>query len=192
MLLDENYWTNRYNHNDTPWDANSITTPLKTYFDQLQDTSIKILIPGAGNAHEAAYLYEKGFKNVYIADISSAPLMQFQSRYPSFPKSQLLHQDFFNLMGNYDLIVEQTFFCALDPSLREPYAHKCAELLTRGGKLMGVLFNTEFHHEGPPFGGSKEEYVSYFEPYFNLKYFEVCYNSIKPRQGRELFILCEK
>ncbi|MBL3655469.1 class I SAM-dependent methyltransferase [Fulvivirga sediminis] len=192
MLLDENYWTNRYNDNDTPWDASAITTPLKTYFDQLQDTTIKILIPGAGNAHEAAYLHEKGFENVYIADISQAPLRQFQSRFLTFPQDHLLHKDFFTLSGNYDLIVEQTFFCALDPSLRKAYAEKCAELLRQRGRLMGVLFDTNFKHEGPPFGGSKEEYLTYFSPHFKLNHFETCYNSIQPRQGRELFILCEK
>ncbi|SHI83533.1 Thiopurine S-methyltransferase (TPMT) [Algibacter luteus] len=52
----ENYWTQRYNERQTGWDVGKPTTPLKTYIDQLKNKSLKILIPGAGNAYEAEYL----------------------------------------------------------------------------------------------------------------------------------------
>lgn len=189
--LDTNYWQKRYEANQTAWDAGAITPPLKNYFDQLLDKSLRILIPGCGNAYEAEYLYTTGFGQVYLADVAPAPLQHFAARVPDFPKDHLLLQDFFSLQGTYDLIVEQTFFCALQPELRAAYAAKCAELLAPGGKLMGLLFDTTFQHEGPPFGGTRAEYRSYFAPYFNFLYFETAYNSIKPRQGRELFILLE-
>jgi methyl halide transferase len=38
-----------------------------------------------------------------------------------------------------------------------------------------------------PFGGSKEEYLEYLIPFFNVKTFETCYNSITPRAEQELF-----
>jgi|SRR6185437_4110966 len=187
MELNKEYWSDRYKNQDIGWDYGSITFPLKAYFDQLTDKSITILIPGAGNGHEAEYLYRKGFSNIVICDISEYPLQQFQARVPNFPNRQLIRENFFNLKGNYDLIVEQTFFCALNPSLRKSYAIKCAELLKTGGKLVGLLFNCEFA-DSPPFGGSKEEYLPYFENLFEIKYFDECYNSIPKRTGRELFI----
>lgn len=190
--FDSNYWQHRYQRNQTGWDAGDVTTPLKEYFDQLQNKEIRILIPGCGNAYEAEYLYKQGFKQVYLVDIAEAPLQNFAQRMPNFPKEQLLQQDFFSLPGEYDLIVEQTFFCALDPSYREHYARKCKALLKPGGKLMGLLFETKFAHDGPPFGGDREEYRKYFEPYFNFLHFETAYNSIPPRQGRELFMLLQK
>jgi methyl halide transferase len=52
----ENYWTNRYETASTGWDLGEPSMPLKTYIDQLENTAIKILIPGAGNAYEAEYL----------------------------------------------------------------------------------------------------------------------------------------
>ncbi len=88
--------------------------------------------------------------------------------------------------------MEQTFFCAIDPKLRAAYAAKCAELLAPGGRLVGVLFNTTFSKPGPPFGGTIEEYHAYFEPYFRFIHFEEAFNSIAPRQGRELFINLQK
>jgi len=190
--LDANYWQKRYKANQTGWDAGAITPPLKNYFDQLPDKSLRILIPGCGNAYEAEYLHAQGFGQVYLADVAPAPLQHFALRVPGFPKEHLLLQDFFSLQGTYDLIVEQTFFCALQPELRTAYADKCAELLASGGKLIGLLFDTTFGREGPPFGGSRAEYRTYFAPYFNFKHFETAYNSIKPRQGQELFVLLER
>ena len=87
--------------------------------------------------------------------------------------------------------VEQTFFCALNPAERPAYAKKMSELLVPGGKVAGVLFDAEFEG-GPPFGGNREEYSRYFVPFFKIKTLERCYNSIKPRAGRELFMILEK
>ncbi len=190
--FDAAYWQNRYLSAQTAWDAGTITTPLKEYFDQLTNTGQTILIPGCGNGYEAEYLYSQGFKQVYLVDVAPEPLQNFAARVPAFPKEQLLLQDFFELDGTYDLLVEQTFFCALHPSLRPAYAQKCHELLAPQGKLVGLLFDTTFQHEGPPFGGSRDEYLLYFEPYFTIRHFERAYNSIQPRQGRELFILLQK
>lgn len=191
-LFDAGYWQHRYQSNETGWDTGSITTPLKEYFDQLDKKDLRILIPGCGNGYEAEYLFHQGFEQVCLADIAEAPLQNFAHRVSAFPKEHLLQQDFFALQGEYDLIVEQTFFCALPPVLRPAYARQCAALLKKGGKLMGLLFDTEFKPEGPPFGGDREEYRKYFAPYFTFLHFERAYNSIPPRQGRELFMLLQK
>lgn len=187
-VFDEKYWTNRYHNSQTQWDAGEITTPLKAFFDQLINKKQEILIPGGGNGYEAAYLHQLGFTQVYLLDFSSPPLENFAKRNPSFPPHHLLQQDFFTCTGKYDLVVEQTFFCALHPSRRQEYAIKVAEILKPGGRLAGLLFNDALNKDQPPFGGSKAEYITYFDPYFNIKKMEECYNSIKPRQGRELWV----
>lgn len=188
MFLSKSYWNNRYKENNFGWDTGSITTPLKNYFDQFTDNNCKILVPGAGNSYEAEYLFNKGFKNIVVLDFAEEPLKNIKQRCPDFPSENLIQNDFFNHSGQYDLIIEQTFFCAIDPELRNKYAQHMAQLLKPKGKLAGVLFNTVFEKEGPPFGGTKDEYLNYFKPYFEFKVFEPCYNSIQPREGRELFI----
>jgi hypothetical protein len=62
------------------------------------------------------------------------------------------------------------------------------ELLAVNGKLVGVLFNRHFEEQGPPFGGTKDEYEPMFAQYFNFKTFEPCYNSFSRRKDTELFI----
>lgn len=188
LQLDKYYWTKRYQNNETGWDAGEITTPIKEYIDQLTNKNITILIPGAGNAHEAEYIFKKGFKNVYVLDISEEPLNNIKKRCPEFPIKNLLLGDFFEHTQKYDLIIEQTFFCAINPILRKKYAEKIFELLNKNGKLVGLLFDDKLNTEHPPFGGNKEEYLTYFNDKFKIKTLNKCYNSIKPREGRELFI----
>jgi methyl halide transferase len=89
-VFNENYWTSRYQEGQTQWDAGAITTPLKEYFDQLENKNLKILIPGGGSGYEAAYLHGLGFSQVYLLDLSPLPLQQFGQRHPHFPAEHLL------------------------------------------------------------------------------------------------------
>ena len=190
--MEKVYWEQRYSENNTHWDVGGISEPLKKYFNGLNNKDLRILIPGAGNAHEAEYLFNNGFKNVFVMDISENAVKSFINRCPDFPAENILNEDFFLHQGKYDLIIEQTFFCAIKRERRGEYAAKVYDLLNENGKLVGLLFNHEFGDEEPPFGGTKEEYENYFSRYFEMEIFETSYNSIKPRAGRELFIKLRK
>lgn len=192
MNLNKKYWTLRYLEGNTGWDIGYPSTPIKTYIDTIVDKQITILIPGAGNAYEAEYLHQQGFKNVYVLDISEVPLEQFKQRVPEFPESHLILQDFFEHQGQYDLIIEQTFFCALHPALRERYALHMHALLKPDGVLAGLLFDAPMNQDQPPFGGTMNEYRKIFEPYFNFIKFESCLNSIPPRLGKEMWMELKK
>ncbi|WP_031425401.1 methyltransferase [Flavimarina sp. Hel_I_48] len=191
MIFDKDYWNLRYTEGKTGWDLGVPSPPLKEYVDQLKNKNLHILIPGAGNGHEAIYLKKQGFHNVTVIDLSGIALENIAKKYPDFPEKRLLLGDFFNHMGTYDLILEQTFFCALDPGLREDYALKMKSLLKPGGKLAGVLFDFEKMGNEPPFGGSSSEYRRLFETHFNIKTLQCCHNSVKPRKGNELFFIFE-
>lgn len=190
--LNSNYWEKRYKEDATGWDIGHISPPLNAFIDGLKDKSLKILIPGAGNGYELEYLWKKGFTNVYAADIAKTPLKNINKRIPDFPKSQLIYLDFFKIDLSFDLILEQTFFCALDPSLRQSYVSKMFEILKPNGILAGLLFNFPLTSSGPPFGGSVNEYRHLFQKKFHLHKLEPSYNSLKEREGKELFFIFEK
>ncbi|APG58939.1 SAM-dependent methyltransferase [Christiangramia salexigens] len=190
--MNKDFWSARYQEQRTGWDIGYISTPIKVYIDQLKDKDLKILIPGAGNSYEAEYLFDNGFKNVSIIDIAKEPLDNFRKRVPHFPDSQIIQADFFEHEGKYDLILEQTFFCAIPVMKRMDYAQKVTNLLLEKGRIAGLLFDFPLEASGPPFGGSKNEYLTYFSSCFEIDILETSYNSIKPRQGNELFFKFRK
>lgn len=192
MSLDKNYWNERYLQQETGWDLKQASPPLVAYINQLNDKSISILIPGCGNAHEAEYLLQQGFTNITLIDIAPTLVEQLQQKFKNNPNIQVICADFFEHQNQYDLILEQTLFCAINPQLREKYVQQAQQLLKPKGKLVGVLFNTVFEKEGPPFGGYVQEYKSLFQPYFQIKTLEPCHNSFVKRAGTEVFINFQK
>ena len=190
--LDQEFWENRYRTKETGWDLGAISPAIKSYINQLKNKDLNILIPGGGHNYEAEYLWCSGFKNIHIVDISEVALMQFQQRVPDFPTQQIIQLDFFNLTDTFDLIIEQTFFCALDPNLRTSYSKKMNQLLKTKGRLVGLLFDFELTKVGPPFGGDLSEYNTLFSKHFTIKTLETAINSVKPRQNKELFFIFEK
>lgn len=191
MILDKWYWNKRYKEGQTAWDASEITRPIKEWADSIENKNQAILIPGCGNAHEALYMLNAGFTNITVVDFAEEPIKNIAALAKKFLDNgslKLIQNDFFELNGNYDMVIEQTFYCAIDPKQRDRYALKMAELIIPNGILAGVFFSFPLSQEGPPFGGSAEEYHKRFSPNFEIQILENCRNSIKPREGRELFL----
>lgn len=181
------YWQERYNRGDIPWDIGYPSPPLMHYAGQFPTTT-RILLPGAGRSHEAIALHRLGYEQVWVCDWAAAPLEYVREQAPDFPAAHLLQQDFFQLEGVFELILEQTFFSALPPRRRPAYAEKMNDLLHPNGRLAGVLFAQPFPHEGPPYGGTAEGYRRLFEGRFNIHQLQLSPHSIAPRRGNELFI----
>ena len=184
--LDKEYWNLRYKNGATEWDMGEVSPPLKAYIDQCSNKHHRVLIPGGGNSYEARYLWENGFKDITVVDISGVVINHLRKEHEQ-TGIRFVEADFFKHQGEYDIIIEQTFFCALEPALRQAYASHMHELLWEEGRFIGVLFNREFEKEGPPFGGNVKIYRRLFEPYFSFKTFAPCYNSHPARKGKELF-----
>jgi SAM-dependent methyltransferase len=189
--LDQTYWENQYQANTTGWDLGEVSPPIKSYIDTLKDKNIRILIPGCGNTYEAEYLLEQEFTNVTVIDIAPTLVANLKTKFKDNPNINIVLGDFFEHQGEYDLIIEQTFFCALPPTMRQKYVWKMHQLIAKEGKISGLLFNRAFE-SGPPFGGSKEEYTLLFNASFDFQKIEVCQNSATPRAGSELFIEFQK
>jgi methyl halide transferase len=189
--LNDSYWSNRYAIGTATWDLKVVSPPIKAYIDQLINKDITILIAGCGNAHEAAYLLQQGFTNITLVDVSEVLVLQLQQTFKNTPVT-IYHKNIFNFTGQFDLILEQTLFCAIEPYLRVQYINTMHQLLAPKGKLVGVLFNKHFEKQGPPFGGTSAEYIPLFKTKFNLLVFNECYNSVNSRVGTELFIIIEK
>lgn len=182
------YWNERWQRGETGWDIGSAAPAIVRFMETYPDKDAAILIPGCGNAYEAEALAANGFRNITLLDIAPKAVAQLREKFAHLSQIQVLEGDFFRHEGCYDLILEQTFFCAIPPERRPEYVRKTASLLRDGGRLAGVLFHKIFEKQGPPFGGQEAEYRTLFSPYFHISKMEPCSNSIPPRAGSELFI----
>jgi SAM-dependent methyltransferase len=189
--LDQDYWDAQYKAKTTGWDLGLVSPPIKSYIDTLKDKDIAVLIPGCGNTYEAAYLLEQGFTNVTVIDIAPTLVKNIEQKFINNTSIPVLLGDFFSHKGEYDLIIEQTFFCALPPVMRQKYVWKMHELLAKDGILAGLFFNRIFE-VGPPFGGSQQEYELLFKNAFDLITLETSINSIASRSNSELFFEFKK
>lgn len=188
----QNFWNTRWQQGETGWDIGYPAPAIQEYIRQYRNKNAPVLIPGCGNAYEAEYLLNQGFKNIKLIDIAPEAVKRLQQKFAGNPEIHVECADYFQHKGQYELIIEQTFFCAIAPERRKEYAAQAYALLKEKGKIAGVLFNRFFDQDGPPFGGNPVEYASVFGPYFDIKIMKECYNSIPPRAGAELFIIFEK
>lgn len=189
--LDQAYWDAQYKAKATGWDLGTVSPPIQELIDTIEDKNSAILIPGGGNSYEAEYLLQQGFTNITVIDIAPTLIEILQQKFVNQPHVKIILGDFFEHQGQYDWIIEQTFFCALPPTMRPKYVWKMHQLLAPKGKIAGLLFNREFE-EGPPFGGNKVEYINLFTGAFSILKMDVCTNSVVPRANTELGIELEK
>lgn len=186
--LDQAYWNERWQKQETGWDMGQASPPITEYMAQYPNKAARILIPGCGNAYEAEFLVNNGFTNITLIDIAPEAVERLKAKFADHATVRVLCEDFFEHQGQYDLIIEQTFFCAIPPAKRIAYAQRAAALLSDKGKVVGLLFNRQFHQPHPPFGGDTAEYIPVFEPHFSVDTMAECYNSIPPRAKSEVFI----
>lgn len=189
--LSKTYWDTRYVKNELGWDLGEVSPPIARFIDTITNKSAKILIPGCGNSYEAEYLIDSGFTNVTLIDIAPTLVLNLQQKFANRSEVKIVLGDFFEHLGSYDYIIEQTFFCALPPTMRQKYVYKMHSLLNDSGILFGLLFDRSFV-KSPPFGGSKEEYEKLFLGAFTALQLHTASNSIAPRANTELFIQFEK
>lgn len=190
--LNQAFWNEKWETRKTGWDIGMPSPAIVEYLIRNVYKNAAILIPGCGNAYEAQFLLDHGYTNISLIDISTVANELLREKFKSNPEVKIYCENFFEHEGQYDIIVEQTFFCALNPDLRADYVKKTAELLKNDGSIIGLLFNRKFENPGPPFGGIQEEYKELFKDNFDLKVLETAENSILPRKGSELFIHFKK
>ncbi len=184
-------WNERYHSGDTPWDLSGPTPEFQRILSTGRlPAKGRVLVPGGGRGHDALLFAEKGFEVDLVdfaPDALEAALIEASQRKLTV---WAYRQDFFDLPAiayhnaSYDIFLEYTFFCAIDPALRARYVETAAALIKPGGWLLGLFFPLSTDKPGPPFVISEDEVRTLFSPYFELS-IEKPAESVKARAGRE-------
>ena len=108
------------------------------------------------------------------------------------------HMDIFDLNkvydNHFDVVLEYTCFCAIEPTKRRDYMEMVRHILKTKGELIGLLFpiDKDLSDGGPPFAVQLEPTIELISDYLSLIKQEIPSFSVKPRAGREVFIIFRK
>lgn len=194
-LSDSKFWTQIYHDESKPgWDLGEPAVAFKDMFPRLKLPKSRILVLGCGEGHDAAFFAQAGHVVTGI-DFSEEAINRAKAHYGSMENITFLQQDIFtlphDLNASFDLIIEHTCFCAIEPSRRKELIKLWRRLLHEEGQVMAVFF-AMLKRAGPPYGSSEWEIRELLKDSFQFLFWGRWRNSIPKREGRELFVLAKK
>lgn len=187
------FWDHRFSRGTTPWDAGRVPLALQRFAHGLSiaDRPPRVLIPGCGSAHEAAFLDALGWPVVAL-DFSLAAVETARRNLDGW-SGHLAHGDFFahETAQPYDLIYERAFLCALPRTLWPGYGERMAKLLTPGGILAGYFYFGD-EPKGPPFGIARDQLDTLLGRFFDLVEEHPVEDSLPVFAGRERWMVWKR
>jgi SAM-dependent methyltransferase len=147
---DPNYWRDRFDIGDTPWELGAPSRVLFEACAELEATGFelsgrRVLSPGCGRGSDALELARRG-AHVVAVDWSQHALADLTARFAEIKNTvsgsvSVVSGDFFSIPPQQvDLVCEHTFFCAIDPGSRARYVERLCAWLQPGGFLVGNFF----------------------------------------------------
>lgn len=204
------YWDDAYREERDGWDMG---TPTPVFADILKRHGMdftgmgaadfarhghepRVLIPCSGRGYDALLFAEHGW-NVTAVDFAVEPMQWLRTESErSKLDVEILQEDMFTLgrshPGAYDLLVEYTCVCAIDPARREEFVQFCAAVLRPGGCVMALLFPVDGRPGGPPFAIDVEEFKRQMSVAFDCVHESTPETSVTPRLGRERLLVWKK
>ena len=188
-------WQRHYESNDLGWDLGQVAPPFVKLWEEGKLPVGKALVPGCGRGHEVIFLAENGFE-VTAIDFSEGAVTYLERALKERNlNGRVLHQDFFGLdnshEGVYDLVLEQTFFCAISPRKRQDYVQNVKRLLKPRGVLVGLFYQTD-KEDGPPYNTTREDIEGNFAKNFEIHELDKTSMSAEQRKGKEWLGILKK
>src|ERR1043166_6205854 len=162
------FWTTRYIAGKTPWDFGGVPAALKSFLARSSAPG-RVLIPGCGSGYEVQAFHGAGY-DVTAIDFSPAAVERAKKVLGVLAERVILG-DFFTYdfdQRRFDLIYERTFLCSMPPFRWPDYVTRMADLLSAGGRLIGLFFYGQRSASGPPFPLADDEAEKLFKRCFQL------------------------
>jgi len=180
------FWEQRFRQMDTPWDLDGPHPSLVELGAKIRiPARATVFVPGCGRGHDALHFAKRHFQ-VSAVDWSpcAAEELRVRARKEEIP-IEILNGSVWEIPDawkrTFDLWVEHTFFCAIDPADRPRYVNLAAQTLKPGGQLIGLFFIKEDQpagtpirpeNMGPPFSSTRKELETLFKTDFDVRILE--------------------
>lgn len=189
ILKATNSWEKCWSEDVTPWDLGRVTPVVADLVERNDLPTGRALVPGCGSGYDVLALASPT-RHVVGLDLSVTAIKRaYQVLTENHASSvEFVCTDFFTYKpdASFDLILDYTFFCALEPSLRPLWASKMAELLAPDGELITIMFPMAEHDGGPPYAVSLEAYEKTLHLHgFQCNLFQENVLAVDQRKGRE-------
>ncbi len=191
-MPDKDFWNSRYVEKNTGWDLGLVSPPLIWMVESgWLPPGSKVLIPGAGRCYEGIYLAGLGYSVTAVDFAPEAAREARENAEKSGVSISVLERDLFlmdpNIYGTFDILFEQTCFCAIDPERRTQYKEMAERMIRKGGELLG-LFYAHGREGGPPWTTTEEEIRGLFGESFVFSECAITPHSVESRKGEELMV----
>ncbi len=187
------YWEEIYQAGRAGWDLGGPTPAMHRVLESGEIPTGRLIVLGAGRGHDARDFARHGFTVTAVDFASEAVAAMRELSDPSAP-TDIVQADIFSLPAEldhqFDVVLEYTCFCAINPARRAEYADVVARLVKPGGMYLALLFPLDHHAGGPPFAVSIDEALTLFRKRkFRLKRREVPDDSVWQRHGLEELLI---
>jgi methyl halide transferase len=186
------FWEARWREGQTGWDLGQPSPPFEALLDR-QDAPRpgRVAVVGCGRGHDALLFARLGFEAVGFDFAPTAVAAARALAAEQGVAARFEVADFFELprewAGQFDYVLENSFFTAIAPARRAAYAAVVAALLRPGGELIG-LFRDHDRPDGPPHGTSEAELRSLLAGAFEVVAVGPAPRAHERRQGEELLL----
>ena len=140
---DAQFWQQRFDSGDTPWDRGAPSPQLARWIDQgVFPRGSHVVVPGSGAGHELPVLAERGCR-VTAIDYSEAAVVRSRAALAQGAQhaTDVVQADVLVWQPHapVDAVYEQTCLCALHPDHWVAYAGQLARWLVAGGRLAALF-----------------------------------------------------
>ncbi len=175
------YWSERYRADTAGWDLGGPCPVFVAWLERKASPPVeRVAFPGCGHGHDLRHWVERGY------DAVGFDFAELDTDLP------IEKRDVFTLgeshKAAFDIIVEYTCYCAIDPARRPEYVRALRGALAPGGIVLALLFPIGPRDGGPPFGVLESEIETVWGAEFEVVSVTTPAESVKPRQGRELLV----
>nr|CAN68137.1 hypothetical protein VITISV_035654 [Vitis vinifera] len=161
-------WEEKWQQGLTPWDLGKATPIIEHLHQAGALPNGRTLIPGCGRGYDVVAIAcpERFVVGLDISDSAIKKAKESSSSSWNASHFIFLKADFFtwNPTELFDLIIDYTFFCAIEPDMRPAWASRMQQLLKPDGELLTLMFPISDHTGGPPYKVSIADYEKVLHP----------------------------